>query len=579
MTKLDNTQALTDRGCRIFPIVEGSEKPAYKSGITGASGDTEKIKRYFEKNPDSNYAVACGGDTKIVVLVVRKPEGLPPLRNLVKNHGRLPRTLRVDNRTEYHFYFQANDPIPPGRLIIDEGIQLFGEGESVIGPGSTTPRGEFRFAPNSGPNVAKLPSWILDNRRPRLEESGNPEIIRLARLSKLDYERERAEAAKRLGCRVTALDILVQEAKDKAEDGKSLPVPEVDPWPQSVDGVELLDALTQAARRYVVLRKNDARTVALWVVHTYALDASDISPRLSITSPFKQCGKSTLLDVLSMLVHRPLPTANVTAAAVFRTVETYRPTLLIDEADTFLTKNDELRGILNTGHRRNTAYVLRADGDNNFEPRSFSTWAPAAIAAIGSLPETLEDRSVRVVLRRRRKDEKVTRFRLDRTDDLSRLGRMCARWVADTLSGLKAADPKIPSVLVNREADNWRPLLAIADMAGGEWPTLARETAEQTVILGRRSEQSVQIRLLRDIRKIFEDKQVQRMCSADLVTELVRLEGRPWAEWQGNKGISQNAVARQLADFDIAPFEMRIDGRVLRGYQIEQFADAFARYL
>ena len=123
---------------------------------------------------------------------------------------------------------------------------------------------------------------------------------------------------------------------------------------------------------------NSAETVALWALHTHCFNSFGHSPRAAITSPEKQCGKSTLLDVLECLVARPLPTGNATVSSIFRIIELASPTLLIDEADTFLKENDELRGILNTGHKRG-GQILRTVGDDH-EPRQFSTWAPTASA-------------------------------------------------------------------------------------------------------------------------------------------------------------------------------------------------------
>ena len=154
-----------------------------------------------------------------------------------------------------------------------------------------------------------------------------------------------------------------------------------------------------------------AEATAVWIVHTHAIDAFPISPRLGVTSAVMRCGKTTLLDVLSGLVRRPMATVNTTAAGVYRLVDMMAPTLLIDEADTFLNKNVALRGILNSGHRRNSAHVFRAG-------RLYSTWAPAAIAMIGRLPGTLDDRSIPIRLQRRRKDEVIATFRLDRPQDL-----------------------------------------------------------------------------------------------------------------------------------------------------------------
>jgi putative DNA primase/helicase len=112
----------------------------------------------------------------------------------------------------------------------------------------------------------------------------------------------------------------------------------------------------------------------LWAIHTHAFECFGHSPRLAITSPEKQCGKTTTLDVLGELVARSLPTSNATTAAIFRTIEIVKPTLLIDEADTFLGENEELRGVLNSGHRRG-GQILRTVGEGH-EPRQFATWAP-----------------------------------------------------------------------------------------------------------------------------------------------------------------------------------------------------------
>ncbi len=224
-----------------------------------------------------------------------------------------------------------------------------------------------------------------------------------------------------------------------------------------MDGAELLDAIAKAITGYVVMPFASAVSAALWGVHAHAFEASYISPRLAITSPEKRCGKTTLLRLMQALVPKPLPAANITAAALFRTVEAVRPSLLIDEADTFLKENEELRGVINSGHASD-GQVIRLVGDG-FEPRAFSTWCPTAIAAIGSLPGTIEDRSILIAMRRRRPDEPVARFRPDRVSHLHDLSRKAARWTADNALALRDVDPAVPSELHDRAADNWRPLL------------------------------------------------------------------------------------------------------------------------
>src|ERR1019366_3232444 len=254
----------------------------------------------------------------------------------------------------------------------------------------------------------------LDNQTVKIDAAN--EIQRLAKLTPIQYELERQEAAEQLGIRrVSALDKAVKAARAELGDtkgqGRPLELPAIDPWPETVDGAELLDDIVSAVKRYLVLLEGYAEILALWVVHTHVFDCFGHSPRLAITSAEKRCGKTTTLDILAELVARPLPTSNATTAAIFRTIEKAKPTLLIDEADTFLKDNEELRGVLNAGHRRG-GQIIRTVGDDH-EPRQFSTWTPAAIAMIGRLPDTLEDRSVGCSMRRRKVSERVQSFRDD----------------------------------------------------------------------------------------------------------------------------------------------------------------------
>jgi Protein of unknown function (DUF3631) len=405
------------------------------------------------------------------------------------------------------------------------------------------------------------------------------EIERLAKLMTIDYERQRDPAAKRLGIRVTKLDSLVKtkrgEAANTAIQGRPLELLSIEPWHELVNGAVLLSHICLAFRNYLVLPNGYAETLALWVVHTHAFQCFAHSPRLAITSPEKGCGKTTTLDILNELVARPLPTSNATTAAIFRTIEKAEPTLLIDEADTFLKDNEELRGILNAGHRRG-GQILRTVGEHH-EPRQFSTWAPAAIAMIGRLPDTLEDRSVSISLRRKKPKERVHQFRSDRCDDLRILARKAGRWAADGREALSAADPDT-GMLVNRVADNWRPLLAIADLAGGEWPGLARTIAE-TAESGKQ-DQSKRSMVLRDIRDYFAaDPAVDRVRSMDLADALGKLENRPWSEWRNGKPMTPAALARLLSPFGISPGTKRDGNSTFKGYLVSDFDEVFESYL
>jgi putative DNA primase/helicase len=243
------------------------------------------------------------------------------------------------------------------------------------------------------------------------------------------------------------------------------------------DGIALLDELVAVFSRHVILSRGAAEALALWTIHSHAHDAAHISPILAITSPEMRCGKTTLLEILQALTPNAILTANVTAPAIFRLVDKFAPTLLIDEADSFLAGQEQMRGILNSGHRRSSATIVRIDAGR--EPRPFRTWGPKVIALIGSLPDTLADRSIIVRLQRKRRDDVVERLRFDGLERLRHLRALVSRWAERHLEELRTAEPEIPSRLHDRAADNWRPLLAIADMAGGSWPAKARSAAVQ----------------------------------------------------------------------------------------------------
>jgi putative DNA primase/helicase len=429
------------------------------------------------------------------------------------------------------------------------------------------------------------------------EQSEDPvaAIERLAKLTAIEYEQQRKNAAEKLNVRASILDRLVEGERarlnpnaDDGRQGHAVSFPEPQPWPDPVDGAALLDEIATTIRRHVVMPEHARDTCALWAVHCFLTDRFFVSPRLGIRSPTKGCGKTLLLDVLGRLVARPLPTANVTPAAIFRVVEAHRPTLLIDEADTFLYDNDELRGVLN-GNRKGST-VLRTVGDDH-EPRAFATYSACAIALIGALPDTLHDRSVTIDLQRRRPNEEIEPLRPDRADYLDVLARKAARWAQDHGDRVGESDPEMPPGIINRAADNWRPLLAIADVARGEWPERARKAAEMSHNAEGHEASQLEL-LLGDIRGIRDEKNVDQIPSGDLVQALVDLVGHPWAEMgKSRKPLTQNRLARMLAvpGVRIAPKQIRVSHKggiagqeiekQVRGYVFADFEDAFARYL
>jgi hypothetical protein len=409
---------------------------------------------------------------------------------------------------------------------------------------------------------------------------GDREIDRLARLDLLAYEREREQAAHRLGIRVSALDKLIEQRRHELQqNGSDDFLAPVEPWPHPVDGNGLLEDLCDVFDRHVVLSPSACLACALWTLHAHAHNASAHSPILDISSPTKRCGKTQLLATISLLVPKQLSAANVTAAVVFRAIDLWHPTLLIDEVDTFLADKSDLRGVLNSGHTKSSAYVLRCVGDDSV-PQQFSTWCPKVFAHIGRVDPTLEDRSVRITLRRRLKTETIER--IPKKDPYADLRRKCARFAADNFKHLEEAEPRIPKALNDRAADNWRPLLAIAEACG--WEEEARDAALRLSEID--DDETDAIVLLNDLAYLFDREERENpssvsMSSADIVTQLAAMEDRKWPEYRSGKPITPAQLAELLKPFKIYPRKVqdRHRGRQVQGYRFDQFDATFRRYL
>ena len=366
-----------------------------------------------------------------------------------------------------------------------------------------------------------------------------------------------------------------------------------EPCDEAVNGLELLDELERVLRRFVVLPQWGAEALALWVVHTYAFELGEVCAYVGIESPEKRCGKTTLLGVLSELVNRPVMASNISPPAFFRVIEEARPTLIIDEADTFLKGNDELRGILNSGYRRRAAYVLRVSGARsgpNAEGGGrmaesgekqagaglvrFSTWCPKVMAAIGELPETLADRCIIIRMERKTAGEQCEPLR---GFEGAPLRRKCARFVQDRGDEMAKARPAMPPGLNDRAADIWEPLLAVADLAGGKWPEKARAAAAG---LAAQAQESNPIgTLLLHIMIVFAAAKAERRFSREMVVELNRLGARAWSELGDGRSITEMWLARQLRPYGIRPKTVWIGEAHAKGYLKEDFGEAFRRYI
>ena len=411
---------------------------------------------------------------------------------------------------------------------------------------------------------------------PIAEANFATEVERLAKLDALGYERERRAEANRLGVGVTFLDNAVAARRDP---GSSDGLPEIEPSPEPVEGVELLNELAGTIKRHVGVPTRGEDAIALWIMHSHCLDAAQHSSRLGITSAAPECGKSTLLRIVGDLVPRKLAASNITAAATFRAIEKWRPTLLVDEADTFLRDNDELRGVLNAGHSRAEAYVVRTVGDNH-EPKRFGCWCSVAIAMIGKLPDTLASRAIHIDLQRLPKSQCVEPYRQHKRP-YADLARRCARWAQDNIEALRDAEPDMPEGITNRRADNWRPLFAISDLIGGHWSGISGKAREAALTLDHvDAGQTTAIMLLEDMRTLIGN--ADRVASATLARRLAEMEGRPWPEFgRAQKPITANAIARLLKPFNVFPRDIRDRDTDLscKGYLASDLTEAWSRYL
>lgn len=352
----------------------------------------------------------------------------------------------------------------------------------------------------------------------------------------------------------------------------------------SVTGSVILDEIEAFVQRFVVLNKSEIKIISLWIAHTWVFEACDVTPYLAVTSAEMRSGKTRLLETLELIVHQPWRTGRVSAAALARKIENDRPTLLLDEWDVTARGNQDLtetlRGILNAGHRRDGKVSVCGPKNAGYQPTDFRVFCPKVIAGIGKLPETVADRSIQIRLKRKAPGEKVERFRRKLvSDDANKLKARLRGWVGAQLQGLKDARPELPESLSDRQQDGAEPLLAIADAAGGDWPTRARLALTEIYSGNNTRDESVGVMLLSDIRDVFVERNGESMASKDLAELLGKVEGRPWANWDHPRPLTPNGLARLLAPFDIFPRNLRIGQSVVKGYRREYFSDSWNRYL
>jgi putative DNA primase/helicase len=362
------------------------------------------------------------------------------------------------------------------------------------------------------------------------------------------------------------------------------------PHPEPVVVGELLTEIEAIIKRHVVLSDPAATALAVWVLHTYVYELRDTVAYVAIESPEKRCGKTTLLTVLGAMANKPLIASNVTVGALFRAIDTCRPTLLIDEADTFLAGNTTMRGVINSGNTWRTAYVLRmsksksqqgperegVERNNHTDSglKRYSCWCPKVVAMIGRVPDTIADRSIVVHMSRKLTSEIRAPLAELNTDSIK---AKCARFALDQRHIVAQCGKIRGEGLNDRAADTFDPLYVIARVAGKEWDEKLHAAA--LVLSPIAGSKSTAAELLLDIYAIFRSTDKKKIFTRQLVEHLRDEEFNVTSAALKDSTIDEQKIAQLLRPYGIKPSLCRIRTQVARGYCVEHFADAIARYV
>ena len=414
------------------------------------------------------------------------------------------------------------------------------------------------------------------------KETEEETFLRLARLSPADYDHARCKEARRLGVRVRVLDKQVARRRSQLDDAQAdvVILPQLKPWPEPIlDAPALFSQVSGAYSRRIVFPAGGADATTLWTGHVHVFWVFHITPRLNFLSPEPGCGKSTALEVIGTMVPRPLSADSFTPGVMIRVVDVRPPTLVLDELDAYLRANNELRGLLNAGHKRGGC-AYRSEGGGN-KVRAFKAFAPAALAGLGTLPATLRDRSILIHLVKAKEGEILEPFDPQHAALEQELGRKLARWAKDNFAAIQACKPALPPGIFNRVADNWRPLFAVAQVVGGDWPQRALDAF--TSLNANPPVQDRGLVVLGDIQRIFAQSAAPRLFSAELVDSLCALPDRQYShpaslKPQGVK-MTEATLARCLGRFGVRSRNLRIGDAQARGYEFADLAEPFARFL
>ena len=394
-----------------------------------------------------------------------------------------------------------------------------------------------------------------------LKDLPHEEIVKhLAQLSPLTRDEYSKKICRARDWRVKTLRAAIAKAiaEEGAPDSDTF-IEELTPAETPVAGTELASTISDIFQAHVKAGEHDYTIATLWTLLTYCYDEFDILSKLLINSPQKRCGKSTLLELLEAVVYKGILASGISAASIYRAVALHKPCLLLDEAETYMKQDENIRGIVNAGHKKRLANIYRCDGDDS-EPKKFSLWSPMAIAGIGKQAATIMDRSIVINMRRKLPGESVRKMP-KRFYEKHRILRMqLLRWAEDHHEAIQGANPVLPPSNNDRMTNNWEPLFSIAEVIGDEWPDKVTEAFKAAS--AQDVDEDVAIMMLADLREILNESDTGRMHSTDIVTELIKKEGRPWPEWKNGFSITPTALSYLLKPFDVRPRQLKIQGEI-----------------
>jgi len=364
---------------------------------------------------------------------------------------------------------------------------------------------------------------------------------------------------------------------------------EIDEARRPGTGAELLDSVYDFIGQFVSYPKESNKLShaqvahTLWIVHTHLMDAFESTPRIAFLSPEPGSGKTRALEITATLVPRPVEAINITPAYMFRKVSDPEglPTILYDEIDTLFgpkaKNNEEIRGMLNAGHRRGAMAGRCVVRGNIIETEELPAFCAVALAGIGNLPDTIMTRSIIIRMRRRAPTEHIQPYRHRiHAGQGNKLRDRLALWADQVCNSMKDTWPEMPNGIEDRNADVWEPLLAIADAAGGDWPARARVAAVALVAQSQESSPSLGLQLLSDLKKVFENHHA--MATVAILDALNEMDEAPWSSLRG-KPIDARTLANYLRRYGVTSKSVRIGDKTPKGYTREDLHDPWDRYL